>query len=62
MPVPPGIANLITVNWFTFCEVHGLEYCFRCCFDFRSMNNQNVADQLEEEDSEELSDVSQPMF
>ena len=50
--------DLLTVNGFTFCAQHGDEYCYLCTYDFRNMNNYVILDELDEEFTELLSDVS----
>ena len=55
-------ADLITVNGFTFCSEHGNELCYRCTYDFRDQNNYSIQDELDEEISELLSDVSILVF
>jgi hypothetical protein len=55
-------ADLITVNGFTFCCEHGDEVCYRCTYDFRDQNNYSIQDELDEQISELLSDVSRVLF
>jgi hypothetical protein len=52
-----GLPQHIVVNGFCFCLTHGFELCHKCPFDFRSMDNYQISEDLKEEDAEELSDV-----
>ena len=51
-------ADLLTVNEFTFCAEHGDEYCSRCTYDFRYINNYAILNELDQQIVEVLSDVS----
>ena len=51
---PEGIARLIEVNGWCFCEAHGSEYCMHCFYDHRMTNNAQFEDELDEEESEAI--------
>ena len=55
--VPSSMGDILTVNGFTFCADHGWEFCHRCPYDFRSMNNEAILDELDEEIAELLDPV-----
>ena len=53
---PPGVQPHIYVNGFCFCFHHGEEYCLRCFFDFRSVNNIWIEDDLDNDFDEIISE------
>ena len=54
----PGVQPNIYVNGFCFCFYHGEEYCLRCFFDFRPVNNIAIEDDLDNDFDEIISERS----
>ncbi|KIY99741.1 hypothetical protein MNEG_8220 [Monoraphidium neglectum] len=46
----------VRLRGWCFCANHGLEYCHRCCMDFRMCNNVRLQDELTEEQLERLTE------
>jgi hypothetical protein len=54
---PPGIAELVIVNGWTFCKAHGNEFCPLCSYEFRPTNMERVSEYVENWDEEAAEDA-----